>query len=308
MQVKHMAVSAVVVVSLAAMIGCADRKQPAPAKMSDAEYAAAFEGWRAERDAGLRRADSWLTLVGLFWLEEGENTFGSSSDNDLVFPEAKIAGRAGTFLLRDGVVSATAFEGVAVEHEGHRVEAMELAPDTSGDPTVITAGSLSFYLIERSGRLGIRLKDSEAPELQEFSGLDYFPLDRKWAVQARFERFSEPRTVKIPNVLGGTFDEEVHGVIEFEVDGETYELTPTGDPSESLFVVFGDETNGHETYGGGRFLTVDPPSADGTMVVDFNRAYNPPCVFSPYATCPLPPRQNKLSLRIDAGELTYGDH
>ena len=173
---------------------------------------------------------------------------------------------------------------------------------------MLVHGSLSFFAIRRGDRLGVRVKDSEAATLKAFHGLDYFPLEPKWKLVARFEAAAEPKEIPIPNALG--FDEPIlsPGHVVFTLDGVEHRLLALDDTGDGrLFLVFGDKTNGRETYGGGRFLYTDPPQG-GRVELDFNRAYNPPCVFTPYATCPLPPRENRLPMRIEAGEKSFAGH
>lgn len=275
-----------------------------------------IELWQAERAASLQAEDGWLSLVGLHWMEPGESTFGSGEANDLVFPEGTPE-RIGTVRLEDGEVTLTAAEGaglqIAAAQEGGEPEPVEpgvpvpLVVDTAGEPTVVELGSLSFHAIERGGRYGLRLKDPEGPARRNFEGLDFFPVDPAWRVEARLER-RDDMTVAIPNVLGQVEDVRAPGVLVFRSPGgEELRVTPMqGAPGEPLFVVFGDETNGQGTYGGGRFLYADLPAEGSDLVIlDFNRSYNPPCAFTPYATCPLPPPENKLHVLIEAGEKAY---
>ncbi|MDH3744701.1 MAG: DUF1684 domain-containing protein [Acidobacteriota bacterium] len=271
------------------------------------DYIAEVEEWRSDREERLRRPDGWLSLAGLFWLEEGENRFGSAPDNDLVFPMPAPAylGR----LRRSNNEVWVEFEAGNPEKplEGSAEPAL-LALDSSDEPTILEYETLSFFAIERGERIGIRLKDSASEVLRTFRGMDSYAVDPAWRLDARFVAYDEPRTVQVPNVIGGAFDESAPGRLELSIDGREVHLEPIvdlSDPEASLFLVFGDETNGDETYGGGRFLYIDPPGPDGWAVVDFNKAYNPPCVFTPYATCPLPRPENKLALRIEAGEKSF---
>ncbi len=268
------------------------------------EYLAEIASWRHERDQDLRDEDGWLTLAGLFWLQEGDNTFGSAAESALVFP-AKAPARLGVLRRAGRAVTLVAAPGAGLTSGGKEVGELALASDASGEPTVVTLGSLSFYVIERGERVGIRLKDKQSPVLAAFKGVESFPIDPTWRIAAHLEPYDPPKQIKIPNVLGDVADSPCPGAVVFERDGVTYRLEPTGEPGHSLFLVFGDRTNGHETYGGGRFLSIPAPGADGSVVLDFNKAYNPPCVFTPYATCPLPPKQNKLTLRIEAGDKMY---
>ena len=284
---------------------------PRPARSADdagAKYRAEIETWRSARFERLRREDSWLTLVGLFWLGDGENAFGSDSSNPIVFPAGKTPAKMGSILLSNGRASVRADPSAGLTSGGKPVTAMPLLSDAEGDPTVLTHGSVSFYLIRRGDRLGVRVKDSDTAARREFRGIDHFPVDPGWRLPARFEHSDPPRSIPIPNVLGAVTPEPSPGAVIFEIAGKTYRLDAvTEEGSDELFLIFGDSTNGVETYGGGRFLYAPSP-VNGRTVVDFNKSYNPPCVFSPYATCPLPPPQNKLTVRVEAGEKSYGEH
>lgn len=293
--------------SLAALSLAACSKAPAPEQSADA-YRAEIEEWRAGRDKSLRDENGWLTLAGLYWLEEGDSTFGSAPDNTVVFPAGKAPARLGTFHRQGEKVTLEVTPGLGLAADGKEVTApsLGLAPDASGKPTMLSLGSLTFHVIKRPGKVGIRLKDKESPVLAGFAGVESFAVDPSWRIAARFEPYDPPKTIKVPNIIGTDFDETSPGALVFERGGATYRLEPTGAPGKDLFLVFGDATNGHETYGGGRFLYVPPPK-DGQAIVDFNQTYNPPCVFTPYATCPLPPRQNKLALRVEAGEKMWGE-
>ena len=286
------------------LLACGEASPPPPTG-PDPAYEAESQAWRSEREENLQREDGWLTLAGLYWLEEGDNRFGSSPDNDLVFPDSAPA-QIGAFHLENGQVTVAVEPGAGVTHEGQPVTEMALDAETDdgGQPTVLELGSLSFYAIERAGRLGVRLKDRDSSALASFSGLDYFPIDPAWRIQARFEPYDPPRTIRVPNIIGTEFDESCPGALVFTLEGETFRLEPTGEAGGDLFLVFGDASNGHQTYNGGRFLVVKAPQ-NGTADLDFNRAYNPPCVFTPYATCPLPPRQNRLPVSVPAGEKMY---
>lgn len=265
--------------------------------------------WREKRLQNLQRDDGWLTLAGLFWLQEGKNTFGSDVDNDLVFPAGKMPGSAGAFHVGAEGTIIEVFEGVPITSEGQPVSRLKLRSYAEGDPTLLEIGSLTFYIIDRGGQQAIRLKDRESTVRKEFQGLEYFPIAPRWRVQARYEPYEAAASVNVPTVLGTTRRLTSPGALVFNIGVETYRLDTIGEPGEEgLFIVFGDETNGQETYGGGRFLGTPLPAEDGTLVLDFNKAYNPPCVFTPYATCPLPPPQNRLPLRVEAGEKVYSGH
>jgi len=274
---------------------------------ADADYRAEIETWRAKRTESLRRADGWLTLAGLFWLKEGENRVGSDPSNRVLLPAAAPK-FLGVILVSRGAASVRVSPGAAVTHDGQRVAAMALRTDAQGEPTVLTHGTVSFQVIERGKRLAARVKDSQSPVRLAFHGIDSYPIDRLWRFEARFEPYDPPKQIPIPNVLGTMENEGSPGAVIFDFQGRSYRLDAvTESGTEELFLIFGDQTNGTQTYGAGRFLYADAPSG-GRTVVDFNKAYNPPCAFTPYATCPLPPPQNRLPIRIEAGEKRYGKH
>ena len=182
-----------------------------------------------------------------------------------------------------------------------------LGSDADEETTVLDMDTFRFYVIERAGDYYLRVKDSDAATRKNFQGIERYPVDPKWRIEARLEPYNPPKTLQIPNVLGVTFEESCPGMLVLQIDGSTHRLEPVNRSGGLLFVVFGDETSGLETYGGGRMLYVDPPSPDSTFVVDFNKAYNPPCVFTPYATCPLPHADNILQVPVRAGEKAYGE-
>lgn len=273
---------------------------------ADPAYVQEVNDWHTSRIDRLRSDEGWLTLVGLLLLEEGKNTFGSAPDNDLVFPE-NAPGHAGVITLAEGSVGIEVFDGANVTSGGEQVSSKTLLTDAAEKPTVLDMDSFRFYVIERSGNYYIRLKDRESKILKEFKGIDRFPVDPGWRIEGRFVLYEPPKTITVPNALGFDSEEQCYGAIVFELNGSTYRLEPMGKPTDTLFIVFGDETNGVETYGGGRFLSADPPQPDGKVVLDFNKAYNPPCAFTPYATCPLPHTDNILEAKIEAGEKKYGE-
>jgi uncharacterized protein len=252
-------------------------------------YQAEITAWRHEREARLRADGGWLTVTGLFWLHEGPNSFGTDPKSDIVL--AAGAAHAGVFELRNGKVSAK-FDG----------RPRELRPDTDD---FVSSGRLRLYVIDRAGRMGIRVKDPQSPYLREFQGIDYFPPREEYRVLGRF--VPDPKKIPITNILGQTEPEDSPGYVVFQLRGHEYRLRPVlDDPgSQDLFFVFHDLTSEHETYGAGRFLDTPPPKG-GQVLLDFNKAYNPPCAFTPYATCPLPPKENRLPVRVEAGEKKYG--
>jgi len=276
---------------------------------ADDAHQSEVEAWRAERLEGLTRDDGWLSLTGLHWLKEGRSKLGSGADNEVRLPAAVPAFFA-TVELSAGELRLQLAEGVAATFDGKARQQSILAPDSTGSPTVVEYGSVLFYAIERGERIGLRVKDRAHPALTDFQGLDYFPIDAAWRVLAGFEAYDPPKPVPVPNVLGAVGEQLSPGAVVFEHDGQTYRLDALSGGDDELFLIFGDSTNGEGTYGGGRFLYVPLADAEGRITVDFNLAYNPPCAFTPFATCPLPPLQNKLKVAIAAGEKKYAgsDH
>ncbi len=266
------------------------------------------ERWRAGRLRRLTGPDGWLSLVGLAWLHEGPNSIGSDPRSDVVLPGGKAPAGLGTIELRDGRATLRADPDAELQHEGRPIRAaLELRDDAGGaEPTVVTLGSLSFQLIRRDDALAVRVRDSENPARDGFRGIEHFPVDPRWRVEARFEPYDPPGVARAPTILGSEETYAVPGALAFRVGDAELRLEPFLEPGETdLFIVFGDLTNRSDTYEGGRYLYAEPPGPDGTVVLDFNRAYNPPCVFTPYATCALPLPENRLPIRVEAGEKRY---
>ena len=273
---------------------------------TDADFAKSEQAWRDGRVKRLKSPTGWLTLVGLHWLQPGENVFGSDPDCAVPLPAGKAPLHAGVLVLEAGAVRIVPKPDSGFMIDGKPVVAQPLADDNSEKTDVVTRGDLSFIVIKRGDRIGVRVKDSQSPVLKNFKGLDYFPADPKWLVTASFAPYDTPKKVTIPTVLGTTESMEAPGLVTFTIDGKTLTLEPVvEDPTDAkLFFIFKDQTSAKETYGAGRFLYADMPK-DNTVVLDFNHAYNPPCAFTPYATCPLPPKQNWLPVRVEAGEKTF---
>ncbi len=254
--------------------------------MQDASYEKQILDWRAESEARLKADDGWLTVAGLFWLKQGPNTFGSAESNDIVLP-ASAPAQAGVFH----------FDGKRVTHNGKVLAA--------NPPTLVEIGPLTMFVIERGDRAGIRLRDKNSQFRREFTHRSWYPVQPAYRIEGKL--IPEPRKYNVATVIPDVFEEyETPGVVEFTLHGQTVRLRPmlTGD---QYFYIFRDTTAGKGTYPAGRFLYSDP-AKDGKVILDFNKAYNPPCAFTPYATCPLPPKENRLPLAIEAGELDYGKH
>ncbi len=246
-----------------------------------ADYKAEIEKWRAAEEAALRSPTGWLTLAGLEWLKDGENR--------VAMPEG--APDFGVFELR----------GSKVTLHPAGAPAVALRSDAAGRPTTIEHNGYSVTIIERGKRTGVRIRNRNSPALREFAGMKWFPIQEKYRLVARWEAYDQPKTIPIVNVLGDVSQEKSSGRARFEIDGKEYTLEPV-DQGGNLFFNFRDMTSGKETYGAGRFLYADRPS-NGNVILDFNKAVNPPCAFTAFATCPLPPSQNSLRVRIEAGEM-----
>jgi uncharacterized protein (DUF1684 family) len=282
---------------------------PAIAGADSAAEQADVLAWRQNRSSSLTSDSGWLTLAGLFWLKDGDNSFGSDPGNELVLNNASLAGKAGTFTVSGSQVSFTAAAAAGILLNGQPLGAtgpVKLASDARGEPTELASGALRFFVIERSGKLGVRVRDLKNPRRLQFRGLEYFPISNKWALSARFVPYQPARPIRIINILGMEEDDVSPGAVVFSKNGREWRLdTVLESPGdETLFIMFADATSGHETYGAGRFLTIPMP-VGGVALLDFNKAYNPPCALNDFATCPLPPPQNRLQLRVDAGELKY---
>ncbi len=272
---------------------------------ADPNYVKEINEWDAKRVTRLKADDGWLNLVGRFWLKQGESTFGTSKDNDIVVKSSKLPEHIGSFLFNDTTVIFKAKNDVEVLLDGKPVKEVVLIDDQKKDMTVLQIGSIKFNLIVRDTLYGIRFRDLNSDLVKNFKGVERFPIDESWKINARFEAYNPPKEIEVPNVLGQISKEKSPGAVVFERDGKTYKIDAVDEGGDRLFLIIADQTSGEETYGGGRFMYVNKPDSAGTILLDFNKAYNPPCVFTKYATCPLPPLQNYLKLRIEAGEKTY---
>lgn len=269
----------------------------------DKDYLSAYESWKKERDESMRAKDGFANLAGLFWLKEGENTVGSDKQNSIIFPKAAAA-KVGTLILNDSIVIFECASDIAVSIDSFCVSAGIVYDKTNQIATKQQHGNFEWFIIERSGNFGIRLRDFDHPLTKQPLDIKTYPLQKNKIVEAKYIAFEAPKVIEIENILGFKSKEEMAGALEFEIDGKKQRLLPIfGD--EGMFVMFGDATNGNETYGGGRYLATELPDENGNVVLDFNRAYNPPCVFTDFATCPKPPAENILEIPIEAGEKSW---
>ncbi len=272
-----------------------------------------WNDFKAKRLKSIGGTNGWTSLVGLLWIHEGTNTLGSDPASDLRLPEGRAPRVAGLVIRTGTQVRFIPAPGVTATLDGAPVTDAMLRSDGDGtepEPAVLMLGALRIITLQRSERMALRVKDPEAPTRRHFVGLDYYPYDPRWRLEGRFEPATAYHTLKITDVTGRVKAEPSPGTIVFTVDGQEQRLEVLDDDETyDLWAVFRDQTAGKTTYGGGRFLHVDKPGADNRVVIDFNYAYSPPCAFTSFATCPLPPRQNWLRIPVPAGELKYrGGH
>ncbi|HEX2254172.1 MAG TPA: DUF1684 domain-containing protein [Thermoanaerobaculia bacterium] len=296
-----------VLCAVAVLAACQNEPAPPPepeASFDEAAWREEVEAWHAERIERLRSEDGWLSLVGLHWLPEGDSRLGSEPMADVVLPPSAPA-TVGTLTRQGQTVSLDLAPGVEATAGGEPLPGGPLASD-AGDagPTVVQIDGLRLQVLDRDGRMALRVKDAASPTRQEFTGIERYPVDPAWRVVGRLEPYETPKQIEVDDVTGGKQQGTVPGALVVELGGETHRLEPLGE-GDALFLIFADETNGDGTYGAGRYLYTELPGPDGRVVVDFNRAYNPPCAFTPYATCPLPPPQNRLPVAVTAGEKDY---
>lgn len=294
--IRNLTLAALAIIMLAP---CLRSASPAGSRTApDAAYVQSFDKWKAEQTEDLKA--NWLPLVGLFWLKPGVNAFGSDPSNAIVFPKGPA--HAGEFDLQGKDVTLKLAPETQASIDGKHVTSAKLEPDISHHQTDVAMGTLRFHVIVRGERVGVRVKDTNGEYSRNFKGMQFFPLNLEYRVTATWVPADGKKTIEIPNVLGDVTAEPVPGSAVFSLHGQEFKLTALGgDPSKSLFFVFSDGTAKRDTYPGGRFLDAGPVT-NGTLVLDFNRAYNPPCAVTPYATCPLAPKENRLPVTIPAGE------
>jgi uncharacterized protein (DUF1684 family) len=271
----------------------------------DFTYRRSVEQWRKDYQASLTSDTGWLTVSGLFWLHEGENRFGSDPRNDFVLP-ASAPARVGVFDFHSGKTTVHIDPGVTVTLNGQPVQSAELRPDVREDRLVL--GDLTLYVHASGNRFAIRMKDKHSNLRKNFSGLNWFPVDEFWHVTAKFVPYDPPKQLDSQNVLGDPIKLDIVGYLTFSLRGQNLRLDVESSNHGGLFIVFRDLTSGKDTYPASRFLDADPPKdgpAGKTADLDFNKAYNPPCAYNPYTTCPLPLPGNRLSIAIPAGEKLY---
>ena len=299
--------AAVVLVPAACHRGANGEGEDAAALDAGDAFARTEAEWRAQREERLLAPDGWASLVGLHWIDAGPHYVGSGANSGIRLSMGPPD--LGLLTLEDGEVTFKPARGAGITVDGTAAGGTVVLRDdmAPGGPSVIgfdgTDGKA--MVIARQGRLALRVKHAQAPSRTQFAGLDYWPADPDWLVQGRFVPNPPGTTIEIADIIGGTEPVANPGAVEFTRDGRTYRIQALDEGGEELFLVFADRTNGRGSYGAGRFLYVPKPDADGNVPVDFNKAYNPPCAFTSFATCPLPPPENRLDLEVTAGEKAY---
>lgn len=282
---------------------CTSKQAYSPEQLR--RYREEIDTWHVHRVEQIKARDGWLNLLGLYWLDPGINTFGSGKGNHIVFPEGTIPAEAGYFMTTGNRVDMHINDGVRISLSGNPVvDATIFQADSARQPTVGNE-LVEWSVIRRDSKLGIRLRDLTMQGVKDFQGIERFPVDPAYRVEGTFEP-AAGRTIEISNVIGQTTSQASPGTIVFAWDGKTYRLDVLSGNKDEYFVIIADDTSGEETYAAGRYIYVKHEDENGKIVIDFNKAYNPPCVFTPHATCPLPPRQNILPFSVRAGEKNYG--
>ena len=271
--------------------------------VSAANWQDELESWKKDRVERLKKPHGWLSLIGMEWLHEGKNSIGSDESNDIILPHGP--SQVGVFTLQDKAISFTPKDNVEIRVNKEKItETINVAMDSSGNPTVFTIDTFEFYVIER-GKPALRIKDSQAQTRKDFTQIDYYPATEKFRIEGEFVAYNPPKEIEIINVLGLLNKEPSIGFVKFTIDGNEFQLDAL-DAGDEMFIIFADRTSGRTTYGPGRFLDVEKPKSNSNkVIIDFNKAYNPPCAFNDYSTCPLPPHQNRIRVFIEAGEKKY---
>jgi uncharacterized protein (DUF1684 family) len=262
--------------------------------------------WRENRDRQMKSSSSWLTIAGLFWLKEGKNTFGTSSACDIRLPAASAPDTAGYYSHQQGKTALHSAQGAEIKWKNQTIRVKEnLKTDESGQPDILELNDLRMWVIRRGERFAIRLRDLNNPAYKSYKGLDYFPPDRRFKIRADYTAFEQPKNITVATMIGTDTPMQAAGYVRFSVEGQECRLLAFGDgKGKQLFFIFSDATSGRETYGASRFMSARILES-GRVDLNFNRAYNPPCAYTPYATCPLPPPENHLQVPIEAGEKKY---
>lgn len=276
-----------------------------PAANADGDYKLSIEQWQAKRVESLKKPDGWFSYAGSGIVNLGKSTIGSASDNTIVLSGGPA--HVGTLILdKAGAAKFSANRDSGVTIDGKPVKGKIRLKDNSGEakPTRIDIGDAWFYLVRMSDVIGWRYRDPNSPRLKSFTGIDTFQIDPSWRIEAEWQAYNPAREIELVTIINTLSKAPVPGKAIFERDGSKFELEPVLEDDGQLFFIFTDKTSGKETYPAARFLYADPPK-DGKIVLDFNKAFNPPCALSPHVVCPTAPPENRLKLRVDAGEKIY---
>jgi len=293
--------------TLSILLMLASSCKPAAPVIEDKEaYIESIEQWQHDRLEGLKAREGWLNLAGIYWLKEGEQSFGSDPSNDVVFPE-KAPTFMGTLTLNNETVHLKVQDESELYYENERVNELELSYDKSGTPSYITHGDFAWYIMKRHTSLAIRLRDYKNPAIEALDHMPSYPINPEYVVEATLQGFDEPKTITVNTPFQDyTQDYQCPGEFHFKLKGKKLKLLPFTS-GEGYFIIISDETSALETYGGGRFMYTYPDST-GRIILDFNKAYNPPCAVTPFAACPMPPPENQLPVKVEAGEKTIDNH
>lgn len=292
-----------ILASIVAAISCETKIDD----ISKGDHESEIETWYQDRIKSLKADEGWLNLIGLHWLDSGKTTFGKDPESNFRLEVGGFPDSIGEFSLEEGIVFFTPqTNGIFIgdNEVKDKVKIFDIEGQVSEK---LSLRSLRWNIIKRADAYGVRLRDLETDAITQFDGIERFPVDLEWRLEAKFVPYVPVREIPITNVLGQTTPNPSPGYLEFEKDGKTFKIDVL-DAEDELYLIIADNTSGGETYGGGRYMYVKKPVSGDLVILDFNKAYNPPCVFTPHATCPLPPRQNVLDLAIRAGEKTFGEH
>ena len=286
----------VLIIIIFPLVGCLEKTETI-----DDAYVKEMETWKERRLEAVTGPDGWATLIGLHWFSEGETTMGSDSSGTIILP-SEVPAYLGSFFVQGEQVIFSASDDSRITVGDSTISSVNI--NTENNP-IFKWETFSWYVIKRSGRLGLRIRDTMSPEILNFKGLNYFPLNPEWIIKASFELHEPPKTKIIQTVLDMTIEYPNPATLFFEYGGEQHSLEALDEGGDEYFLIFSDETSAVETYGAGRYMYISKTPVDGFLTLDFNKCYNPPCAFTPFATCPIPPPENQLKLSIKAGEKDY---
>jgi len=281
--------------------GMTSHAEPTTLGACGADYERCLDRWKDDRIEFLKSEAGYLNLAGLYWLKKGDNKFGSDPESDLVFP-SEAASSIGIFTLDEGEVRLSVNTGIDAQHQNRPVQHLLMAGESVPTTVTVRSGRYAWTVINRDGKFAVRLRDYESPALLSFRPPDYYPVSATHRLTGTLRRYDKPRVIRVDTVIEGlNYNPWSPGVVEFEIDGQTFSLEAY-DAGEELFFVFGDQTSGRETYPAGRFLFAPKPGTDGVIELDFNTAHSPPCAYNDFATCPIASPRNRIATRITAGE------